>query len=895
MPKTPELSRYSPLPPHLTVRKRKKTQPHPTPSAASQSSTKPINISDSEPEGDDRDSPSTSKKSRTQNSISNPPLKGAESKAQSGSVTTIPCIPIVASSSRSAPPSSLQGADAQARLAFNHTEKSHLNVKLATYYTEVDYYTDIHTLHRIENYTSNRADICKAELQSLPIAKVKIPVNPAPISKPQPKRVEITEKSIEERLAAVFDVRKWEKVVIVTLHAFLKGKDIVFITRSPSELGLYRLLAGIGKLNGNTGTTVIVSPFIQPSDISLLKGKSIGVEHWKDSHSLISKPLDVIYVNPSAICSNEASLRKLFTQRMVSRMLVDTTWCSAGFYKTVANLRRDNPDIPFLLLSPNGMQSSIDRTVDDLGLQEYTFYRQSRNPGNLRFTVSRRTSSVVQEIVDFIRTDHREHRGLVFCQDRAAGEAIVLQAGSSTKWIHDGTGVQEKSSILAAWRSGKCRVLVLMNCLDFSDIYAPDSEPLCLPLGACITRTDHTARFIIHREPPASLDIYYRHTCLAGGDGAPADLVLYYTCSDLKGINSKATGVNSMASYCRNESLCRRTELLPALGESFSKKCGDFCDICKNNEQFFDQEVTEEARRAIKLIQQLGSRGMSLRYCQEVFAGHRTAQVRKNKDTALEQFGGGARLLFDCIEQLFEELYLLDIWKHRGVATDDWDSSIVEPGPTATRVLETPGFSLVLKTRDISQPEPLRDPSTPPSTLPLWREDTSSAGSSFKDEADLLNKIDVEVDDDHERSMRVLALMTELRQKIQKESGVRTPEDILDDQTLQLLSLAPPHDYRGFKSILKECSGFSSPQEQENFASKKWNDFGQPFLNICIRGQPSSSSSGERIDDSWRRLLLTSDPADVKPRGRLLANAGYEYSGNKPTVLKEISRFKFGQ
>ncbi|KAJ8078419.1 hypothetical protein PM082_012701 [Marasmius tenuissimus] len=850
MARSPDLSNFSPLPPPFTVRKRKKTVPQSTPPRSP--SSEPIYISDSDSEGNslgDINKSSSRKKIRSADEITQRSVK-----EPSGS-SSIPGN-AAASSSKSRQPSAeenLSKQDLRNLVAFNYNQVSDLSTHIANCFKgDSNAPIDLQCLELLLFVALHYAAMFLAQKSTVNTRNHELIAARRNWKVFGIEKLLTTDTLIEERLGKVFDLRKWDKTVLLALCRVLKGKDTIYVARSPCRLGIHVLLAAVGKLDESPGATLIVSQFMQPHDITLLQAKTISVEVWKNGQSTANSACrsDVIYVRPTAFSNSEQALRRLFAQKMISKILLDTSWCGLEVSKTVKMLRQHQQNVPLLLLSSNGTKSSLERLAEDFGMTDCTTYRGSLNLGKIRLSVARRTATVSHEIVRFINTGHRDQRGLVICQTRSTGEAIVRQLGNIARHLHDGTSVDERNAMLADWRSGKFFVLVLTRPSDFEGIYTSD------------------IRFIIHPEPPPTLETYYLHACIAGGDGEPADAFLYYTCPDVKDASQTAEH-RPLASYCRNESRCRRVELLSVLGEPSAKKCNR-CDVCDSNELFTDRDVTAEAREAAGLIQALGSRGLPLRYCQEVFAGHRTVQVRRNKDYDLPQFNAGGNLPFDCVEQLFEDLYFLDVWRHRGSA-EDWDNSIVEPGPAIPYVLEDDSFKLFVRVRDVPdfpsltqipqatpaprtlqprprQPSPRQSssPILPPSTLPFYRDDTDSARSSFREEVETLDRIEVEEDDDeHNLSMKIFGQMMELREKLRVGLGLVRAEDVLDDQTLQGLSLERPNDYRRFKEILKEYSGFSNTREQDQYATKKWGEYGQQFLKVCIGGQTSSTGLGQ--------------------------------------------------
>ncbi|KAG7086697.1 hypothetical protein E1B28_002635 [Marasmius oreades] len=480
--------------------------------------------------------------------------------------------------------------------------------------------------------------------------------------------------------------------------------------------------------------------------------------------------------------------------------------------------------IPIMVVTSDRRPPVLDKIANNFRLGGWTAYNQFPVPESLRLCVSRRTITIARDIVKFIHSAHHGEHGLVFCQRRKIGDMILTQLGNSARYVHTDSNREDTEKALLEWHSGKIKVLILTNELGLSTIYKAET------------------RFLIHGEPPEDLETYYHHACLAGGDGKPADAILYYSCSDLKDHSSGRIATarhrqHVLQSYCRNKSHCRRVGLLQAVGklEAYTKKC-NLCDACDQGYKFVERDLTKEARKAAELIRELDSKDKTLRYCQEVFAGKCTAQVRKNGVHESVHFGAGSHLPFDCIEQLFEELYLMDIWKHFQ-DVDDWDNLIVKPGSAVLRTQDK-SFRLTMKVRDNPQ---LSRRGTPPSTLPLYRDDSDSAESSFTEEGALLDK--EAAGDGKDCPMEVFSAMKALRLQLQIELGLAGPEEVLDDQTLQYLSVARPLDFREFKRIVKECSSLSMPEKQDKYAEEKWNRFGQRFLNVCIVARPPSHAS----------------------------------------------------
>ncbi|KAK7049215.1 hypothetical protein VNI00_005816 [Paramarasmius palmivorus] len=394
-----------------------------------------------------------------------------------------------------------------------------------------------------------------------------------------------------------------------------------------------------------------------------------------------------------------------------------------------------------------------------------------------------------------------------------------------------------KRGTLSKWFAGQNHVLVLVPDFDIAQVFQPQIS------------------FVLHYELPDTLSEYFYQTSLAGGDGGVAECVLYYDCRDLKSLRLREEQ-RQLLDFCRNESQCHRVGLLQSVGETYIGGCQS-CGVCETRDAFVDCDLTVEAQAASRLIQRLSSRNVSLRYCREVFAGHRTAEVRNNRDNDLEQFGAGSSLPYDQVEQLFEELYLLDAWQEVEDGDEEWDTVKMQAGPTVPRIFER-DFQLVLRVR--GPPIHRSHTKTPEHTLPLYRDDTDEGSLESLHQAipELptarlpTEEREVPVDLNHQHSVKLFESMKLLRQTLRIELGLSCDEDVLDDSTIEMLSICRPAgllhefsymhftdlsnalDYQGFKQILKDNIPSSLALTPDEYVELKWRQHGQRFLKICI-------------------------------------------------------------
>lgn len=115
--------------------------------------------------------------------------------------------------------------------------------------------------------------------------------------------------------------------------------------------------------------------------------------------------------------------------------------------------------------------------------------------------------------------------------------------------------------------------------------------------------------------------------------------------------------------YCLNVSDCRRVQLLQFFGEKFDRRqCRQFCDNCSHSVQMVEQDLTDEAKKVITLVQQFHSMNeeVTLDHCRAVFKGADTIAVRNRNHNRQAQYGAGKHLDTELLEQLFKRLCFLE-------------------------------------------------------------------------------------------------------------------------------------------------------------------------------------------------------------------------------------------
>ena len=145
---------------------------------------------------------------------------------------------------------------------------------------------------------------------------------------------------------------------------------------------------------------------------------------------------------------------------------------------------------------------------------EFTLLRAGFERPNLSYIV-RECQDKAGQLLDVCRGVAGS--GIVYLRSRRRCEevaALLRAKGVEASYYHAGLGTAERSHRQDAWRSGSIRVMVCTNAF-----------------GMGIDKPD--VRFVVHWEPPESLEAYFQEAGRAGRDGLRSYAVLLWNASDL--------------------------------------------------------------------------------------------------------------------------------------------------------------------------------------------------------------------------------------------------------------------------------------------------------------------------------------------------------------------------
>lgn len=225
-----------------------------------------------------------------------------------------------------------------------------------------------------------------------------------------------------------------------------------------------------------------------------------------------------LYVSPERL--NSERFRERLEQMDVNLVTVDEAHCISQWgydfrpsYLNIVQLRKILPDVKFLALTATATIAVANDIQDKLGFKERNILKMSFQRENLSYLV-RSMENKVGYLLETIRKVNGS--GIIYVRSRKATREISeeLKANNiSADFYHAGLSNYVRNRKQDSWLEGKTRVIVATNAF-----------------GMGIDKSN--VRFVIHIQPPDSLEAYYQEAGRAGRDGKKSAAVLLFNNTD---------------------------------------------------------------------------------------------------------------------------------------------------------------------------------------------------------------------------------------------------------------------------------------------------------------------------------------------------------------------------
>lgn len=370
------------------------------------------------------------------------------------------------------------------------------------------------------------------------------------------------------------------------------------------------------------GLGLVVSPLIalMTDQVEALKQQGVAAARLDSGVSMDDRSeiwrqarageLDLLYVSPEGLAQPHLIDRLL--DLPLSLIAIDEAHCVSQWghdfrpdYRSLGRLAELFPDVPRIAVTATADARTREDIVASLRLDGARVLVDSFARPNLQLSAERKANGsrarTDAHVIELVR-QRRGKSGVVYCGSRDGCERVaqaLRDAGTNAIAYHAGMDARKRDALLARFLAEDGAVMVAT-----------------IAFGMGVDKAD--VRFVIHADPPGSLEAYWQEIGRAGRDGEPAEGITLYGPSDiawtLKRLDGRpmAEEVKAVQTHKARRlyamldgATCRPQTVRRYFGETGAEPCG-VCDLCLEPPAVFD--ATVPAQKALAAVQRLGER-----------------------------------------------------------------------------------------------------------------------------------------------------------------------------------------------------------------------------------------------------------------------------------------------
>jgi len=456
--------------------------------------------------------------------------------------------------------------------------------------------------------------------------------------------------------------RQGQEDIIINL---LDGRDsLVLMPTGGGKSMCYQLPATL-----LPGLTIVVSPLIalmkDQVDSLLLQGISAAFVNSSLEQETINNifqrlgkgEIKLLYVAPERL-KNRYFIQGLLNIR-VSLFAIDEAHCISQWghdfrpaYTQLHTIKHNFPTVPVMALTATADVTTRKDILLQLGLNNPYIHLDSFDRPNIRLTLADKYNGE-QQVLGYMRK-RKEECGIVYCNSRWQVEKLakfLANSGINCAAYHAGMEVEIRNTVQENFAKDNIQIVIAT-----------------VAFGLGINKSN--IRFVIHFEPPKTLESYYQEIGRAGRDGLPAEALFLYDEKDVERIKKRISdGENeqrvnvelqrfqAMTGFIDAQT-CRRQVVLNYFAEYTEKGCGN-CDICLDPPGLFD--ALEPAQKVLSCVYRLKQQG-DIECIITVLRGEDSLKVKQQGHDKVSTFGIGRDKTpgywFSIIRQLIHLGYL---------------------------------------------------------------------------------------------------------------------------------------------------------------------------------------------------------------------------------------------
>ena len=323
----------------------------------------------------------------------------------------------------------------------------------------------------------------------------------------------------------------------IVQHVTAGGDALVLMPTGGGKSLCYQVPA-IARHRSGQGLTLVVSPLIalMHDQVGALEEAGVHAAFLNSTLSsedanriereMLSGRLVMLYAAPERITNPRflAQLDSLHERGLLSLFAIDEAHCVSQWghefrseYLELSLLHERYPDVPRVALTATADDITRADIIARLQLEQARVFISSFDRPNIRYAIVEKDASPREQLLRFIREEHEDEAGVVYCQSRRKVEetaAWLEAAGLPALPYHAGldTAVRQRHQDRFLREDG----IVMVATVAF---------------GMGIDKPD--VRFVAHLDLPKNIESYYQETGRAGRDGAAADAWMTYGLADV--------------------------------------------------------------------------------------------------------------------------------------------------------------------------------------------------------------------------------------------------------------------------------------------------------------------------------------------------------------------------
>lgn len=356
--------------------------------------------------------------------------------------------------------------------------------------------------------------------------------------------------------------------------------------------------------------------------------------------------------------------KRLVDELRIRHFAIDEAHCISHWghdfrpdYRRLSSLKLEFPEASVHAFTATATDRVRRDICEQLGLSDPHVLVGRFDRPNLVYRVRPKTR--VDRQIEQVIQRHSDEAVIVYCLSRKDTESVaahLVASGIPARAYHAGMDAGERTRVQEAFAREELNVVVAT-----------------VAFGMGIDRSN--VRCVIHASLPRSVEQYQQETGRAGRDGLSAELVLFYSYSDVirwEGLIRKNESedepgdpelvaaqielLTDMQRYCRSLQ-CRHRALARYFGEGYERDDCGACDVCLGEVPALADSV-EVAQKILSCVYRLGQ-SFGAGHLVEVLRGADTEKIRNFGHNRLSTYGilddFSAGALKDLVYQLIDQ------------------------------------------------------------------------------------------------------------------------------------------------------------------------------------------------------------------------------------------------